>query len=157
LNAGPPPSAAAIASPAPATRPVTPITPDPARGPCDPASAEFWPRVLAAAASNRRARVLLEGSACVAVARKDAKSAAARVRVLPELLAAFKNAATELDAIASLVAGHSITIEPFADAPAIMEPATPRANINDHPLVKSALELFKARVLSVQARQPAEK
>lgn len=123
----------------------------------DPASVAFWPQVLAAAASNRRARIILEGSSCASVSRIDARTTAAKIRVTSEVLAACRSNLAELESIATQVAGSDIRIEPFADAPADVEATTPRTNINEHPLVKSAMELFKARVLSVQPRQPAEK
>lgn len=87
----------------------------------------------------------------------DARTTAARIRVTLEVLAACRSNLAEIEALASQVAGHEIKIEPFAEAPAVTETAAPRANINEHPLVKSAMELFKARLLSVQPRQPAEK
>jgi len=120
-------------------------------------SPAFWPAVLAAAATNRRVRIILDGSTCESVSRPDAKSANLRIKVHAEVLTAARGSALELESIASSVAGLTIKIEPTADAPVQAESATPRTNINEHPLVKSAIDLFKARVLSVQPRQPAEK
>jgi hypothetical protein len=117
----------------------------------------FWPAVLAAAASNRRVRIILVGSTCENVSRPDAKTANLRIKVHAEVLTAARGSVSELESIASAVAGLTIKIEPIADAPVQAESATPRTSINEHPLVKSAIDLFKARVLSVQPRQPAEK
>jgi hypothetical protein len=117
----------------------------------------FWEAVIEAASSNRRARIILENSTCVSITRQDPRTTLARIRVTPEVLAACRSSLAEIEAIASQTAGHRVQIDPVADAPAVIEPATPRSNINEHPLVKSAMELFKARLLSVQPRQPAEK
>lgn len=124
----------------------------------DPSTPAFWPAVLAAAAANRRARIILEGSTAEAVARIDARTTQIQVRVNPEVLAACRSSLAELEQIASTVAGHSIKLVPITDAPAAQpEAEAPKTSINEHPLVKSAIDLFKARVLSVQPRQPAEK
>lgn len=120
-------------------------------------SPAFWPAVLAAANSNRRARIILDGSSCVGVARVDSRTTMVRVKVIPDVLAACRSSAAELEAIASQVAGKTVKIEAFADEPVVAQDTTPRANINEHPLVKSAMELFKARLLSVQPRQPIDK
>ncbi len=135
--------------------PVAPSAPRPAQ--VDVNSPAFWPAVLAAAASNRRVRIILDGSTCEHISRPDAKSAQLRIKVHAEVLTAARGSVTELESIASSVAGLTIKIEPTADTPVQSESATPRTSINEHPLVKSAIDLFKARVLSVQPRQPAEK
>lgn len=148
-------SAPTHTAPPSASLPVAPSAQRPA--PVDVNSTAFWPAVLAAASTNRRVRIILDGSTCENVARPDAKSANLRIKVHAEVLTAARGSVSELESIASTVAGLTIKIEPTADAPVQSESATPRTSINEHPLVKSAIDLFKARVLSVQPRQPAEK
>lgn len=135
----------------------TTAVPVPRPAQVDVTSPAYWPAVLAASATNRRVRIILDGSKCENVSRPDAKSAQLRIKVHAEVLTAARGSVTELESIASSVAGLAIKIEPTADAPVQSESAAPRTSINEHPLVKSAIDLFKARVLSVQPRQPAEK
>ncbi len=123
----------------------------PRTSPTDPA---FWARVIEASGGSRRVRVLLEGSRCEKVAAGFG-GAVVSVRVGVEVLAPARALLGEIEGVAGGVAGSAVKVELVSDAPVVQAPA-PRANMSEHPLVKSAMELFGARLVSVQGRPPAQ-
>lgn len=119
--------------------------------PTDPA---FWSRVIEASGASRRVRVLLEGSRCEKVAAGFG-GAVVSVRVGIEVLAPAKALLAEIEGVAGGVAGSAVKVELVSDAPVVQAPVA-KANMTEHPLVKSAMELFGARLVSVQGRPPAQ-
>ncbi len=109
---------------------------------------------MEASARVRRVRVLLEGSRCERVA-PGSGAVVVGVRVGLEVLGPAKAMLGEIEALATGVAGAPVKVELLCDAAPVQAPV-PRANVNEHPLVKSAMELFGARVVSVQGRAPAQ-
>ncbi len=139
------PGASATGVGAPATGegapPATPAQPIP---PTDPG---FWPAVVGACASSRRVRLALEGSAVV-----ERTDAGVTVRVAPAMVGTARASLDEIVQAASRVAGRAVAVALVAPEASVAE-AKPLAPPTEHPLVKQAMELFGARVVSVQARR----
>lgn len=128
--------------------------------PPTPASSEaFWPRVREAVAQspNRRLRIALDGAQLVEVADEGVL-----IEVSRSLFATAAASAGELEALVARVAGRALPVRfraPEAPSPPAPEqaggPASP-ASVQDHELVRRAVELFGARVVSVQPRAPKD-
>lgn len=121
-------------------------------------SGEFWPRVREAIAqsANRRLRIALDGAQLVEVADQGVL-----IEVSRSLFATAAASAGELESLVARVAGRAIPVRFRAPEPAREgEPppvaATAAPDAQDHELVRRAIELFGARVVSVQARVPRE-
>lgn len=120
----------------------------------DPA---FWPRMLELCTGNRRLRVVLD-SARLIEAKPD--PCAVTIEVSGQMIQAARSYARDIEGLAATIAGESVSLvlrspEPES-RPATDAPAAPRTPVQEHPLVKQAMELFKARLLSVQQRQPPQ-
>lgn len=132
---------------------------DPAPGPArtaEPARASpgsEWDRILEAAGSYRRLRVVLGDSSLV---RLDAERVVIRV---PESLRAVVRASErELLAVVASALGRSVAVEIEAPAPEAGEAEAvkaPRTPVDQEPLVRQAMELFGARLVSVTVRPGA--
>lgn len=135
---------------------------DPAPGPArtaEPVRASpgsEWDRILEAAGSYRRLRVVLGDSSLV---RLDAERVVIRV---PESLRAVARASErELLAVVASALGRSVAVE--IEAPEAAQPEAgeaeavkaPRTPVDQEPLVRQAMELFGARLVSVTVRPGA--
>lgn len=135
---------------------------DPAPGPARTAepvrasSGSEWDRILEAAGSYRRLRVVLGDSSLV---RLDAERVVIRV---PESLRAVVRASErELLAVVASALGRSVAVE--IEAPEAAQPEAgeaeavkaPRTPADQEPLVRQAMELFGARLVSVTGRPGA--
>lgn len=116
----------------------------------DPA---FWPRVMQLCSGSRRVKVMLESARLVEV-----KPAPGRVtlEVAGHLLAAARGLARDIETLAATIAGEpvSFAFQPAPGSETLAPAPEPIPNVQEHPLVRQAMELFNARVLSVQPRQP---
>jgi hypothetical protein len=115
--------------------------------------------VVVAAQEHRRLRVLINDCKLVevkddlvvlAVSEALVTSARASERDLCDLLARAWDRAVRLEIQSDAPAGAPV---PAAVAPAV-NPQAARAAIADHPLVKQAMEAFRARLVGVQPRRP---
>ncbi|MBK9188222.1 MAG: hypothetical protein IPM33_04625 [Phycisphaerales bacterium] len=137
---------------------------DPAPGPArtaEPVRASpgsEWDRILEAAGSYRRLRVVLGDSSLV---RLDAQRVVIRV---PESLRAVVRASErELLAVVASALGRSVAVEIEAPAPEAAPPEAGEAEAvkatrtpaDQEPLVRQAMELFGARLVSVTGRPGA--
>ncbi|NUQ68318.1 MAG: hypothetical protein HUU18_08580 [Phycisphaerales bacterium] len=138
---------------------------DPAPGPArttEPVRASSpgseWDRILEAAGSYRRLRVVLGDSSLV---RLDAQRVVIRV---PESLRAVVRASErELLAVVASALGRSVAVEIEAPAPEAAPPEAGEAEAvkatrtpaDQEPLVRQAMELFGARLVSVTVRPGA--
>ena len=120
----------------------------------DPA---FWPRMLELCTGNRRLRVVLDAARLIE-AKPD--PCAVTIEVAGQMMQAARSYAKDIEGLAATIAGESVSLvlrAPETESrPASEAPATPRTPVQEHPLVKQAMELFKARLLSVQHRQPPQ-
>jgi len=146
-----------------------PVPPAPAGLELKPVNAadlgSVWSLVREACGGNRRLSVLMNEMQLVSVGEQTAV-----VRVADEVRAAVASTEKDLAAAMATVLGREVRVEisgkaQHAEAGAALPGATDsplkpeepltavRTPITDHPLVKHAIELFGARVISVQPRR----
>lgn len=120
----------------------------------DPA---FWPRMLELCTGNRRLRVVLDAARLIE-AKPD--PCGVTIEVSGQMIQAARSYARDIEGLAATIAGESVSLvlrSPDAESRLAADaPAAPRTPVQEHPLVKQAMELFKARLLSVQQRQPPQ-
>ncbi len=113
---------------------------------------EVWALTLERCSSNRRVRLLLDGSRLLSMTRE-----AAAVEVHPGVHTMAQGALAEITEAISWAAGRSVHVELVrASAPEAPIDEGPASNASEHPLVKSAIELFQARVIRVERRPKAD-
>lgn len=111
--------------------------------------------MLNAAGANRRVSLLLTAAKLV---RLDADAAVLSLSPQDRTLAR----SMERDLLAVLAAGLGRPVrvefdaEPEPEKAAPSEPEQPRTPIDQHPMVKQAIELFGGRIISVQPRPKAD-
>ncbi|QQS10362.1 MAG: hypothetical protein IPK69_07005 [Phycisphaerales bacterium] len=146
---GTPAAHAPIASPVSPTPPTTRRETPP---PGELTNDEIWALTLERCATNRRVRLLLDGSRLLSMTRE-----AAAVEVHPGVHTMAQVALAEIAEAISWAAGRGVRVElvrAAASEASIDDGQT--SNATEHPLVKSAIELFKARVIRVERRPKAE-
>lgn len=125
-----------------------------------PAIDDPWGKVLAAAGPNRRLRILLNDISLVSV-----ENDVVVLAVSEALHGAARASEKELCGLLASAWDRAVKLELRQEGgEAAATPAASQASINanllalqEHPLVKQAMELFGAKVVSVQARKNATK
>jgi hypothetical protein len=161
VAAAPPPTAPPSVQPAPPLETATPAS-APAGSlsvapPIPPADIPLWARIVRSPAVTPVLRAILTNSTLV-----ELKDTAAVLNTAPRFLAGAKSRLSEIAALFEKELGRRIEVTiqepeaPSPDSPASESPATssaPPSPVED-PLVKIAMDLFNARIVSVQPRHP---
>lgn len=98
----------------------------------------------------RRARVILSEARVAGVA-----GGVVSILVKPTLLGPAQQSISEIEAILSEVSGEALRVEVALDelAAAAAVESAPTVDIQNHPLVKQAIELFGGKVISTGPRR----
>lgn len=112
----------------------------------------MWNRVEQACGGNRRLEVLIGD-----MTLREATSDTAVVVVDPKLLGAARTHSRDLESALGAAFGRTmkIDLQPAAtvEVATEQEAAKPRTNMQEHALVKQAIQLLNARIVSVGPRQ----
>jgi hypothetical protein len=150
-RAAPPGRVEVVIEPAPGcespSSPATPHTPAAEPKPILTEATALWERALAAAAGNRRLRVLLSDCRPVSITSERVV-----LEAPPEVAGAVRAGEKELRAMLCTALGTSIDLEILQTTPPA-QPHAPSQPATAHPLVKKAIDLFGATLVRIQPRK----